>query len=51
MSVFWERDEANWARHEALSRQGSCYQHVWRSNSRGGGTCVQCGDEVGEGEL
>lgn len=51
MSVFWERDEANWARHEAKeSERGECYQHHWQ-RTRWGGVCVQCGETVSEGEL
>lgn len=51
MSVFWERDEANWAQRTATeAERGSCYQHRWQ-RTRWGGVCVQCGETVNGGEL
>ena len=50
MTVFWEGDEANWARRQPESQRGECHQHDWRA-TRWGGVCVQCGETVSEGEL
>lgn len=54
MSVFWERDEANWARHEAkeADRVGcGPGRHDMRRNGNGGGTCAACGESVAAAEL
>ncbi len=45
-----EREEARDARRYA-SPFASCYQHDYRSDGRGGGICIDCGDEIGADEL
>ncbi|WP_168707711.1 hypothetical protein [Mycobacterium intracellulare] len=42
-----EREEAS----DAARYAGSCYRHDYRASSHGGGTCVDCGDTIGEDEL
>ena len=45
-----EREEARDARLFA-DPMTSCYRHDWRGDGRGGGVCVDCGDEIGADEL
>jgi hypothetical protein len=43
-----EREEARDARRFAV---GPCYRHDYRSDRRGGGICIDCGDHIGADEL
>ena len=48
MSAYeWEREE--WR--DALDETAECHSHNYSPNTRGGGTCRDCGDEISADEL
>lgn len=49
MSYEWEREEYR----DALrySTTTPCYRHDYRGDGRGGGVCIDCGDQLTPEEL